>query len=169
MSTLYIANCTTKKQTFMFLPLEGKGGQHRKIPILEGSQMAVLRGTTEEIAHVLAQHAIYNVIDAQEIPRSRKVVELCYAIDKMVTPSQMMKAQEQNRAILIEQGAEARKRAAIAGHDTAESLTPGNPLHAFETEIVEQVGPTESPRINETLQYAKQGAPPRRGASRKAA
>jgi hypothetical protein len=129
--------------------------------------MAVLRGTTEEIANAIRQHEIYNLIDAREIHRSKQIVELCYSIDTPVTPSQMMKAQEQNRAIMAQQGAEARKNAAIAGHDVATASSPGVPLRAFEMDIVEQVGPTESPRINEKLQYMKgeQPAPKRRRAA----
>lgn len=132
MASLFVANTSNKNNEFLFrLPgIE----QLRRVIIAAGKQVQILKDVhNEEIESVITQHQIYGLTSANDIAKANKFVGLLYAIDKPVSINSMELAIEKNNDILLEDGYELRKLAAVAMN---ESVLP-EVKKSLEIEIVE--------------------------------
>jgi hypothetical protein len=113
MSSLFVANTSNKHNEFTFR-LPGNP-QLRTVYIPPGKQMEVLRNAQrEEIDSVIEQHSVYGMVAANNAKNICKFAGTLYSIDKPVAVDNMHIAMEANNDILLQEGYELRKIAAVA-------------------------------------------------------
>jgi hypothetical protein len=135
MPSLFIANTSSKHNEFVFR-LPGIS-QLRRLDIPAGRQLEVLKNVQkDEIDYVVNQHIAYGLIHVSEISKICKFSGMIYSIDKPVPSNAMNQVMEINADILIEQGHELRKVAAVATNATIEDMLE-NKLNLKELEVVE--------------------------------
>jgi len=146
MPSLFIANTSNKNNEFNFrLP---ERTQLRTVQIPAGMQMEVLKNASkEEVDSVIKQHEPYGLVNEAEIKKICKFAGTVYSIDKPVRVNSMELAMEANNDILLQEGHEQRKIAAVALNDQLnKTLDPHNsglsPVRSMEVDVQEI--PTEA-------------------------
>jgi hypothetical protein len=161
MPSLFIANTSTKHNEFLFR-LPGVD-QLRRVNIPAGRQMEVLRNASqEEVDAVINQHAAYGLVHESQVKNADKFTGMLYQIDKPVSISAMELTVEKNKDVLLEQGHEIRKIAAVAIDDSLRKLSVENKLseiQATEIEVVEIPDETSEKRkmMQEKIHVRKKG------------
>lgn len=113
MPSLFVANTSNKHNEFNFRLPERTQLITRTIPA--GKQMEVLSNASkEEVDAVIKQHELYGMVHVSQIKNACKFSGSVYSIDKPVTVNAMELAMEKNNDILLEEGFELRKIAAVA-------------------------------------------------------
>lgn len=151
MPSLYLANCTTQNLDFIFRPL-GRANTVR-YQISAGRQVQVARDvTTEDIAHIIAQHLPYGYVLEAEIKRMDKTiaVEGVFGLDRPVDPASLMLAQEHNDNVLSARGIQLRRAAAIGMRNFLVDSGGLNP-EATQVEITQVTKPGDKPNLTEGI------------------
>jgi hypothetical protein len=144
---MFVANCTQQHQDFLYRVPESTSPRLARIDI--GAQVQ-LSGelTQQQIDSIIAQHAKYGLVRADEVDRTRPFIGLCYTIDRPVNINAMKAAVEHNRGVLDARGKKIREEAAIATQNQMAQNDPG--LKAIEATIVEDRKDGGTPEVNET-------------------
>jgi hypothetical protein len=115
MPSLFIANTSNKHNEFNFRLPERSQLIMRTIPA--GKQMEVLSNASkEDVDAVIKQHEPYGLVHFSQIKNACKLTGSLYSIDKPVTVDAMELAMEKNSDMLLEQGYELQKIAAVASN-----------------------------------------------------
>ena len=113
MTSLFIANTSNKHHEFQFR-IPGNE-QMRRVIISAGTQQEVLKhAQREEVDAVINQHLAYGLVEASQVHKIDKFSGALYSIDKPVTVNAMNIAIDKNNDILVEEGYNLRKIAAVA-------------------------------------------------------
>lgn len=156
---LYLANCTKQAQDFVWRPRNlPPGAPPKKIRIDVGTQQ-LMPGDwlSQDVTHLLQQHARFGLVDAADIQRNRAFVGLCFSLDKPVNMREVMTALATNDAILVERGVELRRRAAVAAEGQLQQQAPAAGLRAVELTVVEDRRDGGAPLIDETVRVERGG------------
>ena len=109
---LYIANGTSQKWNFHYRVLERKSFMTQEIPI--GEQIVIPNLSPPDVDYLIQQGAKYGMVDVAEMDRVGKAFKgLCYSIGKPVKSDKIERLFRHNTNVLVEQGREFRKNAAI--------------------------------------------------------
>lgn len=137
MTSLFIANTSNKHHEFLFR-LPGND-QLRRIIINAGTQQQVLKNANrEDIDEVISQHLPYGLVEASQVSKIDKFSGSLYSIDKPVTVNAMQVAIDKNNDILLEEGHELRKVAAVATNASIEdALSNSRAFRSIEMEVEE--------------------------------
>lgn len=122
---LYVANCTKQIMNFVYR-VPGLGKLHEQ-KIMPGTQEVIYKpDMSSEIAnYIIRQHERYGMVVANEVSRAKAFVGACYSIDTPVDVDKIMSAAKINDKVLIAQGQEFRKNAAVALSDALNSESGG--------------------------------------------
>lgn len=160
MSSLFIANTSNKHNEFLFR-LPGVE-QVRRIIINAGTQQEVLRNAqSEEIEYVINQHRVYGLVESSQVQKVDKFTGILYSIDKPVTVNAIQIALEKNSEILLQEGYELRKIAAVATNAALEETLSQNrsmgKQRAIEMEVEEIADEysVKRPMIKQKIKVAK--------------
>lgn len=136
MAKMFVANCTNQVQSFMYHVIGAKN--YRNQPIDIGRQVQLSGDLdTKQIESIAEQHARYGMVKADELDRATGHIPILYSVDKPVSLTQMRRAAEHNKAVLLAKGRETRQAAALAVNASVESQAPGI-LNSLELSIEEQ-------------------------------
>lgn len=124
MSKLYIANCTQQQIKFMYRIPEDPRPYPQFFYIRAGAQERLpFELSTPAIEAIVAAHAPYGLVRADEVDRTRPFIGMCYAVDKPVVLDKIRRALQHNQQVLNERGQEIRQAAAIAVNNVVEQQT----------------------------------------------
>jgi len=124
---LFIANATKQIQQFWYTSRLANGTLKQvRQDIMEGSQIQIQWDGSgvmqpEDIEFVLEQHAIYGLVSAADIDRTKPFAGLCYSIDKPVPAMKIQKLMIHNQEILEERAEDTLKSTALANSQLLES------------------------------------------------
>ncbi len=124
---LYIANATKQVNQFWYTSRLANGTLKQvRQDISEGSQIQVQWDGSgvmqpEDIDYVLEQHAIYGLVNAADIDRTKSFAGLCYSIDKPVPAMRIQKLMVHNQEILEERAEDTLKSTAMANSQLIEN------------------------------------------------
>lgn len=169
MTKLYVANTTKKRFAFEFRRPET--GRMLMRNIEAGAQLMVLDTDNFEIDAIINHFGRYGMIDASKIDQSQAFIGLCYAIDKPVKHSVLVKALKDNDNHLDRAGHERRKVQLASTEDQLRrnKRETGNGYRGdLEVEVVEQPGPDSNRELlEETLATEHTEKKPNKRSSRK--
>ena len=116
---VFVANVSEKRYEFMYrIPEETKV---RKVTIQPRAQQRLPDDLTkEQIEYIVDHHGRYGFIPVDEVGSGsgkKRYSELCYSVDKSVSPLKMEALYRINHNILVERGKEIRKQTAIASNN----------------------------------------------------
>lgn len=153
MPKLYIANTT--KQRFSFEFRRPETGRMLLRNIEPGAQLMVLDTDSFEIDAIINHFGRYGMIDARNVDHSQAFIGLCYAIDKPVKHSVLVKALKDNDNHLDRAGHERRKVQVAATENKLrqqQTETGSGYRGDLEFEVTEQRGPDANKELlEETL------------------
>ena len=201
MARLYIANPTRQRQIVCYrLDFDNEGNPkdtnrkfqpHHQQEIEPGRQIQLGRDFhPNQISEIVEQLAVFGLIGEVDVPKLRAadfdnlragVVPFVFNIDRPVSSENMRKVMAHNANILIQDGRERRKKAAIASSATIQQTVenqfaaagfPDTPSErqtiAFEQEEQSEAG---EPRVEEGYKVDKNAPvkpkPPKRGPGRR--
>ena len=138
---LYIANTTKQNVAFYYRVPESVALREQTIRV--GSQERISGNlSTPDIDAIIAQHAPYGMVSADELDRVKGFVGLCYSVGKPIPAAKIERAMNENISVLIRRGKETREMGAIASsvaieNTLAEQSRP-EILKEFDASIVEE-------------------------------
>ena len=162
---LYIANCTNQAQDFNYRLPEANSVRRQRIEI--GQQIQISGDLAQtDIDAIIAQHAMYGLVRADEVDRTKPFIGLCYNIDKPVTLTKIQSAFSHNQDVLTKLGHEIRKEAAVAASAHIESINEGgqrltNLVMDIEEDTKDGGGMKESVRVTRRPIEGPPPVPPR--------
>lgn len=128
MSKMYVANCTQQNQVFIYRLPESQRPFTIDIPIGGQVMLAGIGGrelSTKDVDAVVAQHAIYGMVNVDELDRTKPFVGVCYSIDKPISADKIRRGVDHNRGVLIERGQEIQEHAAVGIRNRIDAEMPG--------------------------------------------
>lgn len=142
---LYIGNATRQVHAFAYWVIGGKSARTQHVPM--GGQVQITGDlSAAEIDFIVKQHVPYGLVEVSEIDRTKVFTGICYSVDKPIPANRLQRLMLHNQTMLIRQGEEIRKAAAIVSTqqleaDLREQRIPEQ-LRAFEASI-EEVDPPQ--------------------------
>ena len=127
MTKLYVANCSQQNQSVNYRLVESTGVKNQ---ILEIGTQTILGGrdlTHIQVDGIIEQLSPYGFFEASTIGKQHNYAGLVYSLDKPVSFDLMSRVIERNREILIHQGREIRKEAAVAVNNSLDDNTGAAP------------------------------------------
>lgn len=124
---LYVANATKQINQFWYTSRLANGTLKQvRQDIMEGSQIQIQWDGTgvmlpEDIDFVLEQHAMYGIVNASDIDRTKPFSGLCYSIDKPIPAMKIQKLMIHNQEVLEERAEDTLKSTALANSQLLES------------------------------------------------
>lgn len=134
---LYICNCTHQDHDFTYrLPETNKVACQR---VHAGAQMMVYKDATkDEIDYILQQHEAYGLVDIRSLKTSKGFVGLCYSVDRVIDPENIMLADEQNQKAILDRTVDIHQTNA-ASISSVMDKNGATGMNSFEQVITEQV------------------------------
>lgn len=155
---LYIAN-VTRQEHIVCYRLGASAGQkftpHKQQPIPAGRQVQVGGDFTmpqiDEIVHQLAPYGMIGVVD---VPRlGKNIAPLVYNIDRPVSTEVMRKVRGGNELVMIEDGSDRRRKAAVAANNLVQQAV----AEEYAKNNVDQEPPDKTEVTFEQLDQSEEG------------
>ena len=187
MSKLFVANCTRQHQEIHFrLDINSEGNQEQNARFQPAKRMTIPPGRQvplggdlhiTQVTDIIDQLRRFGLVGTVGVPRLKTMAPFVCSIDKAVPESIIRQVMDSNAGILIREGQERRKRAAVAMNETVANAVaekfaaegiPSEAKQDVEIEI-EQVEQSEAgeKRIEEGFRI-KADAPSQDGSGRRA-
>jgi predicted metal-dependent hydrolase len=162
MTKLFIANTTLQSHQFIFTVI-GEA-QRRFINIKPGEQIMIPKDLSpEEMIAIVHQHEPYGIKKANELPRNKKFVGLCWNEGGPVKLPQLETAIEQNQIALDTTAAERLEKvtAATANYAQKTAVEMGAP-QLLRTEVQTETDKGGDRDISKGVEIPQPGTPSRR-------
>ena len=156
---LYVANTTHQVQDFQYRLPDNLKIYKQTIDI--GKQVMVPGDlSSNDVDFVVAQHAMYGMVNVRELDRTRNFFGLCYSIDKPVDVERVKYAVIHNKGVLVERGKEIRKEAAVAVNNSIEEQTGS--LNSLQMDIEEIETKGKDTEVSEKIKVSHTEEPTER-------